>query len=105
MKQADSVGAAGATLLPKAGAVGGSGGDGGAGEVTAAAAAAAAAAASAATAVVVDEEEAPRVPGPIVPGVDGLELFQGVITEELEATLIAEVDRLLVLGEEGKLVR
>eukprot|EP00729_Bicosta_minor_P025551 gene25551-32359_t len=28
MKQADSVGAAGATLLPKAGAGGGSGGDG-----------------------------------------------------------------------------
>ena len=48
--------------------------------------------------------EVPRVPGPIVPGVDGLELFQRVVPEELEARAIAEVDRLLALGEAGELV-
>ena len=49
-------------------------------------------------------EVVPRVPGPIVPGVDGLELFQRVVPEELEARAIAEVDRLLALGEAGELV-
>lgn len=49
-------------------------------------------------------DSSPRVPGPIVPGVDGLELFQRVVPEELEARAIAEVDRLLALGEAGELV-
>ena len=52
----------------------------------------------------VEVVDSPRVPGPIVPGVDGLELFQRVVPEELEARAIAEVDRLLALGEAGELV-
>ena len=56
-----------------------------------------------AAASVIRDDGPVRVPGPIVPGVPGLELFQDVVPESLAAKVVQEVDVLLAAGEAATL--